>query len=174
MSQTPPLIPSDSNDVTILPPDYTLKKIIGENVDVKKIFSPENVAKAQGVIETHKDSFLEWVKADMATIEEHYRHASANPTGCEMTIRKLSKTAFVIKSQAGTFGFSLGTRIAKSLDDFCNRDFRPTADHLLVVRKHVDALQTIFSKQISGDGGALGNELCGNLDKLVAKYRDKK
>ncbi len=99
---------------------------------------------------------------------------SANLAACAPDVQKLAKSAFVIKSQAGTFGYSLATAIAKSLDDFCTRDFTPCAEHLIVIRKHMDALQAIFLKNITGDGGALGTELSGNLYKLVAKYKAKK
>ncbi len=171
-SSSNPLEPE--NDVTIHAPDFTLKKMIGEDVDIKKIFSTENVARAQAVIETHKDSYLEWVKNDLAALEECYKAAAANVAGCAADVQKLAKTAFVIKSQAGTFGYSLATAVAKSLDDFCTRDFAPSPEHLTVIRKHMDALQVIFLKHITGDGGAPGSELSGNLYKLVAKYKAKK
>lgn len=158
-------------EIRILQPDYSLKKKIGEDVDLKKIFSAENITKAQAVIETHKESFLEWVKNDMNTLEDCYKQAKASLAESAPHMQKLAKTAFVIKSQAGTFGYALATQIAKSLDDFCNRDFKPQPEHLTVVRKHIDVLQSIFLHNIVGDGGALGDELGGNLRKLVAKYR---
>lgn len=173
MNSTPNPLESE-NDVTIHEPDFTLKKMIGEDVDIKKLFSAENVSKAQAVIETHKDSYLEWVKNDLKTLEECYKAATANVAECAADVQKLAKTAFVIKSQAGTFGYSLATAVAKSLDDFCTRDFSPSPEHLTVIRKHMDALHVIFLKHITGDGGPLGSELSGNLYKLVAKYKAKK
>jgi hypothetical protein len=169
----PPKANPEKEDVKILPPDYALKKMIGENVDINQIFSAENISKAQEAIDSHKDNFLEWVKNDLMALEENYKNATTNIPACEADIGKLAKVAFVIKSQAGTFGFSLATLVAKSLDDFCNRDFRPSPEHLTVIRKHIDALQAIFSKNIAGDGGTLGRELSSNLDKLVAKYTAK-
>lgn len=169
---TNPLKPK--HDVSIHEPDFTLKKMIGEDVDIKKIFSAENINKAQAVIETHKDSYLEWVKNDLQALEDCYKGANSNIAGSMPEVQKLAKTAFVIKSQAGTFGYSLATAVAKSLDDFCTRDFHPNQEHLTVIRKHMDALQVIFLKNITGDGGALGSELSGNLYKLVAKYKAKK
>jgi hypothetical protein len=166
--------PEDKDEVRILEPDFSLKKMIGEDVDLKQLFSTDNINKAQGVIETHKDNFLEWVKNDLTTLEGHYNAALADVAACEGEIKKLAKIAFVMKSQAGTFGYGLATAIAKSLDDFCNRDFKPTADHLTVIRKHIDTLQAIFSKNITGDGGNVGTELMGTLQKLVAKYQAKK
>jgi len=160
-------------EVRVLPPDYALKKIIGNDVDLKEIFSPENIEKAQSVINEHKESFIEWVMKDIEQLEESYAKAAANPADSKDEIRKLARAAFIIKSQAGTFGFQLATQVAKSLDDFCNKHFHPGADHMMVVRKHIDTLVVIFQKNITGDGGAVGKELSGNLFKLVDKFKDK-
>lgn len=162
----------EGDDVKVIEPDFALKKKIG-HVDIKQVFSEENIAKAQDVIATHTASFLEWVKNDLNMLEEHYRSAVLNIPACAPCVQALAKVAFGIKSQAGTFGYTLATLVAKSLDDFCNHDFKPTAEHLTVIRKHIDTLQVIFSKNITGDGSALGAELLGTLQKLVAKYQTK-
>jgi len=170
-----PFVPKDeeNEEVRIVPPDYTLKKIIGEDVDIKQLFSHENVEKAQAVINEHKDSFLEWVKKDIGQLQEYYDKAVADPAVCEAEIKKLAKAAFVIKSQAGTFGFTLATQIAKSLDDFCNKQFHPCPEHLMVISKHIETLIVIFRQNITGDGAMLGKELSDGLYKLVEKYKDK-
>lgn len=160
-------------EVRILPPDYALKKLIGEDVDIKQIFSPENIEKAQAVINEHKESFVEWVMKDIALLQESYDRLAANPPDVDAEVRKLARAAFIIKSQAGTFGFQLATQVAKSLDDFCTKHFHPSAGHMMVIRKHIDTLTTIFRKNITGDGGALGKELSGSLFKLADKFKDK-
>ncbi len=165
---------SARDEIKILQPDYSLKKMIGEHIDLKQVFSTENISKAQEVIETHKDEFLEWVKGDLAALEDHYSKAMKDIAHSKGEITKLAKIAFVIKAQAGTFGYALGTAVAKSLDDFCNRDFVASAEHMTVIRKHIDTLKAIFSKNITGDGATMGGELMGNLQKLVAKYRATK
>lgn len=168
-----PFAALSNEEVRVLPPDYALKKIIGEDVDIKQIFNAETIEKAQAAINEHKDSFLEWVKKDIAQLKESYAAASANMAESEPEIRKLAKAAFIIKSQAGTFGYSLATQIAKSLDDFCTNDFRPTADHMMVVNKHIETLAVIFDKNIAGDGGAIGKDLSESLYKLVSKFKGK-
>jgi hypothetical protein len=168
-----PFAALSEKEVRILPPDYALRKIIGEDADMKQIFSSENIDKAQQVINEHKASFVEWVMKDMDTLEDCYSKMVSNPALCDSEIHKLARTAFVIKSQAGTFGFDLATLVAKSLDDFCHNDFRPCLDHMTVIRKHIDTLAAIFLRNITGDGGAVGKELYDNLSKLVKKYRGK-
>ncbi len=171
MDKNDPFVALDDTEVRIVAPDYSLKKLIGENVDIKQIFSAENIENAQQIIHEHKDNFLEWVNNDLAALEHSYNKAMANLAACEPDIKKLAKTAFVIKSQAGTFGFELATRVAKSLDDFCNQTFKPIPEHMTAIRKHIDTLLAIFRNKISGDGGTLGAELIDNLFKLVEKCK---
>lgn len=166
-----PMADLSSEDVRILAPDYALKKIIGMDVDIHQILSPENIEKAQAVINEHKSSFLEWVMNDIAQLQESYQKATANKEASAPEIQKLAKAAFVIKSQAGTFGFALATKVAKSLDDFCNNHFHPTTEHLLVIQKHIETLSMIFQKNIVGDGGEIGTQLTASLFKLVDKYK---
>jgi len=161
----------NDEEARIIPPDFSIKKIIGEDVDIKQIFSPENVEKAQQVIHTHTDNFLEWVIKDLAALEESYKKAMADIAGSTSEISTLARTAFVIKSQAGTFGYDLATHIAKSLDDFCSQHFKPSLEHMTVVRKHIDTLSVIFHKNIKGDGGTIGSELSQGLVRLIEKYK---
>ena len=160
-------------EVRILAPDYSLKKVIAEDVDIKEIFSPENIDKAQAVINENKASFLEWVLQDIGQLHASYAKALASPADKEAETRKMARTAFIIKSQAGTFGFPLATRIAKSLDEFCSRHTQPTDDQLTVIHKHIEALVVIFNHNITGDGGDVGKDLSDNLVKLIDKYKDR-
>jgi chemotaxis protein histidine kinase CheA len=166
--QSDPLANLSDGEVRILPPDYTLKHIVGDDTS---ILSPENVEKAQQVINDHKENFLEWVMKDIDTLEQSYQAAKADMAASAPHIKKLARAAFVIKSQAGTFGFEFATHIAKSLDDFCNDHFKPDEAHMTVIRKHIDTLSLIFHKNITGEANALGKELRDTLYKLVEKYK---
>ncbi|HEU5047849.1 MAG TPA: hypothetical protein VFT64_08405 [Rickettsiales bacterium] len=160
-----------TEDTKFFPPDYSLKKAIGEDVDLKKIFSEENITKAQATIEKHKESFLEWALTDTATMNKHFEDAMAKAPECEEDVSHLEQIAARIQSQAGTFGFDLATLVAKSLSSFCLLHGKPNAEQLVVIRKHIDTLSVIFAKNIMGDGGVVGQELLDNLFKMVEKYQ---
>lgn len=159
----------NSGETKILPPDYTLKKLIGENIDIKEIFNEEVVAKAQQTIDQHKDSFLEWVVKDVASLNESYQKAET-ASARKKNIGEIEHTAHRMKSQAGMFNYGLATQIAKSLELFCYKHPKPTDEQMVVVRKHIDTLTVIFSQSITGDGGVVGSELLDNLSKLVDRY----
>lgn len=164
-------LPSLASDVKIVKPENNLKKLIGEDVDLRKVFSAENIEKAQEVISAQAENFLEWVKEDLNRLEDCYQSAQQDVAASKPWVSKLAHTAFIIKSQAGTFGYPLATKVAKSLDDFCNKDFTERSEHLLVIRKHIDTLQMIFAKRVQGDGDDIGGELLANLERLITKYR---
>ncbi|MEI6730260.1 MAG: hypothetical protein WCL30_03290 [Pseudomonadota bacterium] len=172
INENNPLDQNSSQDETqFLPPDFSLKKIIGQDIDIKQIFSVENIAKAQNVINEQKGEFIQWVKQDIDLLDAEYKKAEADIENSTQYIKEIARLAAVTKSQAGTFGYALGTAVAKLLERFCNENPTMGKDRLTVIRKHIDTLKVIFAKNIEGDGGELGMELFDNLNKLVEKYR---
>jgi len=165
-----PFAAINNGETKILPPDYTLKKIIGENVDIKEMFSEEVVVKAQATIDQHKDNFLDWVVKDVASLNEHYKKA-ANKVTRKKNVADIEQIAHQTKAQGGMFNFGLATQVAKSLEQFCQKHINPSDEQLVVIGKHIDTLTVIFSQNITGDGGAVGKELMDNLSKLVDKYK---
>jgi hypothetical protein len=160
----------DEESVRILPPSYRLKEKIGMDVKMSEIFTPERIAAAQKAIDDTQSEFVGWAQKDLVELEHAYRTMEKDPSSVESRSEKVRKIAFSLKCQAGTFGYPLGSEVAKSL-------FRYTVDHapyskesLIVLRKHIDALMVIFQQNIQGEGGKMGEELLGSLDKLVAKF----
>ena len=165
-----PFMEDSDPKARILPPDYSLKEKIGHDIDAEQVFTKEAIEKAQESIEKYKDSFLSWVMEDLRVIEEHFKNASSSHPPAMQEIEKLEFIASRIKAQAGTFGFGLATLVAKSLCSFCNKHQTMENDQLIVIRKHIDTLLVIFNRNITGDGGAIGNELLDSLSKLTEKY----
>lgn len=157
--------------IRILPPDFTLKQKIGPNVDLSKIFTPERIAAAQKTIDETQKEFVQWAEKDLVELEHAFkaleRDSSHSDSG---KIEKIRKIGFSLKCQAGTFGYDLGSEVANSLYLFMMKHAALTNDQMVVVRKHIDALQIIFHENILGDKDATGIELMDNLTRLVAKF----
>jgi hypothetical protein len=159
------------DEVQIIAADYSLKKRIGENLDLRVILSAENIESVQQVVTRYQKDFIIWVEKDMTTIMQSLRYTEQNLSKSIPYITKMKKAAFAIKSQAGTFGFDLASKVARSLEMFCEKDFRYEEGQLVVLRKHVETLRTILSQQIGGDGGQMGKDVMSALDALIEKYR---
>ncbi len=156
-------------EVTILPPDYTLKKAIG-NVEMSKMLDEAVVAQAQQNVDSKQEDFLQWIGEDIAKLERAFTDLTVKLKPGNLHLEELRRIAISIKSQAGTFGFTLASSVARSLYTFCD-NFGFTEAQALVLRKHIDAIKLILQKRITGDGGPVGQELLKDMAKLVSKFR---
>lgn len=161
---------NSEDSVRILPPSYALKEKIGMGVNLQEIFTPERIAAAQKAIDDTQAEFVDWATKDLVELEHAYRGMAADLGSAPERIEKIRKIAFSLKSQSGTFGYPLGSEVAKSLYKFLGEKRKYNADNIIVVRKHIDALQVILQQNIQGEGGVMGNELMDNLKKLVSKF----
>lgn len=163
---------NDDESVRILPPSYKLKEKIGMDVKMSEIFTAERIAAAQKAIDDTQVEFVEWAQKDLGELENIYETIAKDPEHYPKScIEKIRNIAFSLKCQAGTFGYPLGSEVAKSLYRYTVDHGDYNRDNLIVVRKHIDALQVILQQNIQGDGGTMGTDLMGSLEKLVNKFR---
>ncbi|MCH2546427.1 MAG: hypothetical protein MK052_02290 [Alphaproteobacteria bacterium] len=164
-----PLSDNADDEVVELDPSYALKDKIGMNMN--QILTDEVVKDSQKVIHKSQKDFLKWIEADLQTLENAYNALAADPENGRDPALIIQKSAFTCKSQAGTFGYDLGSAIAKSLYDFLEKDYvEGERGHVIIIRKHIDTLNTIFHRKVEGDGGKIGNAVYGALGKLIKKY----
>lgn len=152
-------------------PDMSLKLKIGKDINIGEILSNENIKGAQQVINDSQKDFVKWIENDLRTLEGYFAEAYADADNALNAVVGIQKYAFSIKSQSGTFGYDLGSAIAKSLYDFCENNYVVGDNkHILIIRKHLDTLNTIFRKRITGDGGAIGQQIYQELGRLITKF----
>lgn len=160
---------SDKDVARIVRPENKLKKKIGADVNMREILQPDVIQAAQQVIMEKKDGFLEEAKVTLLNMETGYSQLTAgvNPAG---HLQAIFANAESLRDRSGTFGYHLGSDIAKSLARYCEQT-NPANEHLpLVLRKHLDGLQTVFRQNVTDSGGAIGMELLDGLRKLIEKY----
>lgn len=153
-------------------PGKALKSKIGFDINMRQIFTKENLESAQEFIDNSADDFVEMAMRDIGNLHHALRNAqmSADPTP---HIRKIRNLAFSVKSHAGTFGYDLGTQVAKSLQAICDNPSHDIKLELLIIEKHIDTLRLIFQKGIKGRGGEIGMELMTSLNELIRRYKQK-
>lgn len=162
----------ESDGPVMLQPDFELKKKIGANLDMNELLRPEQLEQSERVIRDAHSEFVEWAKQDMAALEFAFRNMRDQPEQALMALPQIRNTAFLIKSRAGTFGYTRASEVAELLYKFTGADFTAqNAGHLTVVEKHLETLQAIFLGHVTGDGGPHGKELLDDLNKLVVKYK---
>lgn len=156
------------NSADIYAPNHTIRISLGEDVRAQDILTEAVVEEAQDVLQQAEGEFLVWAREDIAKLEEAYselRHRLGDPTAHYL----LLTAAYSIKAQAGIFGYALGTEIGKMLVDYMQHNPVMDTNRLIVVRKHIDAINVIFSQKIKHNGQALGRELIASLGALTTK-----
>lgn len=152
-------------------PNFGLKEKIGNDITISEILTADAIKNSQQVINDSQKDFLKWVDNDLKTLDALYKEAAKDSSKALEHVVAIQKSAFSVKAQSGTFGYDLGSAIAKSLYDFCENNYMVGDDnHLLVIRKHIDTLNTIFRRNVQGDGGNVGQQVYSALGKLINKF----
>ncbi len=152
----------------VLPPNRELATLIGSDFKAADIFTEELVMQAQEELQKQEEVFIAWANDDLLELERSFtllmEDADHKPSRARMM-----KAAYGIKSQAGIFGYDLGTQVAGSLVDYLDNHPRLSRDNLTVLRKHIDTMALIFHQKIKQAGREIGADLMESLQKLVAK-----
>lgn len=153
-------------------PGKALKGKIGFDINMRQIFTKENVENAQEFIDDSAHRFREIAMRDVGALLHTLRNAQQTGN-VEKHIGKLQRLAFSLKSHAGTFGYDLGTQVAKSLQNICDKPLDAPEQELIIIEKHIATLHLIFQKDVKGTGGPVGVELMNGLNALIRKYKEK-
>jgi len=139
--------------VLALPPDKSLKKMIGEHVNLGDLFTPEKIKACQKLIDMARDEFFEEEKPKV----EQMRHIlKANNQKALSDIEKMIQD---IKGQARIFGFSFIVLVCNHILDFADDQTKSIERRILIIARFVDVLFIAMSHKIKDDGGALEKEL---------------
>lgn len=149
------------------PADERLKKELGD-VSASDILNELVVAEAQTELLRAEDDFIGWAREYIEELESAFkdlqRHPSSKPARQQMI-----NTAYAIKSQAGVFGYTLGSEVAGLLFDYLSSHRHYTPNSLLVISKHIDTIRITFHEKIKANGQAIASEMIANLKKLIFK-----
>ncbi len=149
----------------ILPPNNDLREQLGEGA---MLFTEQAILNAQAELLSAEQEFIVWAKDDIVTLRAAYAQLVEKP-GNLTASRLLVDAAYSIRSQAGMFGYHLGTTIGGMLVQYLEQHPYPKDEQLVVVRKHIDAIAVIFTQRIKDTGQQIGEELINSLRILTKK-----
>ena len=136
--------------------------------ETAQIINEEVVAEAQAEINAMEGEFVVWARDDIAQLEEAYAALFAKHDDNKAHYKMLS-TAYAIKSQAGIFGYDLGTEVAGMLVSYLTQHSVIDNKNLLVIRKHIDTINAIFSQKLKDAGHDIAKEFVLSLMQLIEK-----
>lgn len=157
----------ETDAVKMLPANTSLKERIG-HVTAAEILTEMVVAEAQLDLMRVENDFLEWAKDDIAQLELAFQQLRENPEHIP-TLQTLRNVAYAIKSQAGIFGYALGTEVAASMVDYLAKHEQMTPEHLIVIGKHIDTISLIFRERIKESGQNIASDMIQSLKMLIEK-----
>ncbi len=136
------------------------------------MLSDELIARAEAAVAGLTKNYGGWVRGDLARLKESLRKLE-EARGDEAAVLEhravLRTVAHDMASVAGTFGYDLVTSIGRQLCDYLDAlDLREPVN-VALVDIHARALETVVTRQISGDGGALGREIMNAFGTAVAQ-----
>jgi chemotaxis protein histidine kinase CheA len=129
----------------------------------------DRLAQAEAAINALKGEYSQQLRTDVDQLAKIF--ASVTPKDPDTTVLEdLFGVAHNLKGQAGSFGYDLVTSIAASLCDLLRQQAGHVSSHdVQVVGQHVQVLERVVSKGITGDGGETGQKIVQSLRDLHSK-----
>lgn len=154
--------------VQILPPNRRLSQLIGEDISGADLFTEKMIETAQAEVKKKETEFLEWADNDIRMMEACYTKLKDNHADDESKT-KLLAAAYSLKSQAGVFGYDMGTEVSRMLLDYMPPEKLVNDHSIIVLRKFLDTISVVFRLKVKEAGGEIGAALIKGLQILTKK-----
>lgn len=151
----------------ILPPNHALAEQL-QPFKAEDLLNAEAVATAEEALTKTSGELVEWAADYVGQLEAAYQALYAAPDSRAASARLLA-AAHAITTQAGTFGYALGTEVGGMLVAYLDRHPNANANTLVVIRKHIDTVNAVFTQNIKDNAQEIGAELLASLKKLTVK-----
>jgi len=150
--------------VEIIQPEFELAAKLGPG----KGIDPAVLQRAEQAIAAMAGEYVAWATRDVGRLQAAVASARGNPAD-PAALTPVREIAHEVRGQGGTFGYPLVTRLASSLYRLLvERPVLPLAAYA-TLDAHVDALRAVIAQGVKGDGGAVGQQLAGELEAMVAR-----
>lgn len=122
---------------------------------------PAVLERAEKVIASMADSYLEWVQEDLKRLQGAYDQlvAAKDVAGRRQALEIVFQVAHDMKGQGGSFGYDLITAIGNELCRMIERIDEPGPAVVEAVKVHVDSIHLVIQDRITGDGGDQGRAM---------------
>jgi len=151
----------------VINPPNTLKQKVGTGgpgaVDL------DALKRAEEVIASMTDSYLDWVAEDLKKIEAAYQKLKAATGDRKKELDGVFQVSHDIKGQGGSFGYDLMTAIGNELCRLIERVDQIGPDEMEAVRIHIESMKLVIANDMKGQGGKAGEQMLAGLQKVCDK-----
>lgn len=127
----------------------------------------DRLACAETAVAKLAGAYIQCALEDVAALRTALAAARAEPHRLADYAATLHGLAHNVAGQGGTFGFPLVSRIGASLCRLLRERDRLAEGALDIVAAHIGAIALVLDHRIAGDGGALGEAMAAQLEKLA-------
>lgn len=161
--------PTDEDGVTIHAPDLSMKKKLGPGKSLGAIITPSAIEKTEKVVANFEPEIVKEILAEFSELESIAAKLKPGAIATD-DLKILIEKGFAIKSKAGFCNYSLASSLARFMHLFCETllEKQLTAKDINVVSCFVNILKIIFERKIMGDGGATGNVIVQEAQRMIS------
>jgi len=128
------------------------------------------LARAEAMIAAMQDDYLVWAEEDVTTLFKALERLESGAGDLAATKDEVFRLAHDMKGQGGSFGYDLITLAGNRLCRFLEKTGDPlTVAQVEAVRIHAEAIRTVLSSRMQGNGGQFGEEMLAALDRAAQK-----
>jgi len=166
-----PEVTIKENGARIVAPYFGLKEKIG-GASITSIVTDRAVENAEQAIENHGSSYAQEVMDEIIEIKDQINNLAEKIESGDVSkdrdeFRLIVRNVLNIKSNAGLYGYSLATQVARSLFEYCMESDCMNARGITIINVHIDALSAVFERNIQGEGGEIGKAIQMDLSALT-------
>ena len=150
-------------------PDYKLKLKLGADTLLSSVITPTVIANAQQTVEAADAESVVWLQENLTQLKLLQQKMDEGNYYTLLPM-EMSETALMLSSRSGTFGYNGASKMAYMLYLFCRNYLKVDhAEHQMVARKHISALQAALNKpQVKNT--LQDNDIIHELRNLTGKY----
>jgi hypothetical protein len=157
--------PKNSGTYELITPPNTLKTRMGAGVGIDATLAK----RAEAAVENMQGNFLKHVSDATGDIAEQSELVEKSGTGGAGHVAAISRISQDLKKRGIAIGYPMIGDICESLCSYIEHLEGPEDMAVQIVESHTDAIRSVVSNDIGGDGGSLGQALVESLKLLVAK-----
>jgi len=127
------------------------------------------IARAEAGIAELKERYISWANADLSSLYNALDAARAHLGNRQDHMGQMHEIAHNMRGQAGTFGYPLIADIGNSLCSFVDSAMKFGDGELEAVELHVQAIHTVISGKVEGQGDKTARQMLDGLSKVSTK-----
>jgi hypothetical protein len=152
---------------TIYKPDKALRNVIGSDVSLDTVFSPNVLKMAQQLINEARDSSFEQFSVDIKTLDIMLvKIAQTGNAAHSAAFVDIAEHVANIKGVAEFFNYRLVSNVCKHIIKYCETTHYQYDTRIGLIKELTNILHVVIKEKINDDSNVIGRKLQLSLDNF--------